>query len=709
MSSLNPDAVVRVRDWSPGFQDSPEPDTLPNGAMPDARNCLVVSGQLSARGSRAVLRRRGGSELCNATVIAAGKTVDALTAFRRDGASDQLLAACDGKLVVFDEIARTFTQVGATAPFTAGRPARFAFHNNQAYICDGVVNQRYNGTALLPVGFAAPTGAPALSAVAPSGAGVTGTFEGFAVWYDQATTHESDRSAVSAQVACSAQDRRWTKPAGTPPANVTHWRVYCRRVDTNEINFFLVGSAAVATGTLTESVIDAARTQPGPQPSVNTEPPYPFEWISVWKGHGIACRLNDSSFYVSKQGDLEAWDARNLFKVQRNEPLRSGVPFGTQFVLQTDSASFLLRGDRVPFTVEDLHSEYGNVSQEAAVEVDGWLYAWDRRRGPYRTNTVEWEALGDNRIQSILNTVDRLELSGVRAEYFPAMNMVVWAVPLTDSPRRRTLLAFNYRLNCWHPPITGLEYASLATFCDRDGVLGLYAGDYWGRVYKLFTGSVDGTPDGSTFSAPITAASSGSVTSAGAGFYTAGSGLVGMPAAVESPAGAWQWVRVASNTGDTLTFDTVNGPSLDPVPATDGTWKVHVGAIRAYCSMPMWDFDDPYRRKRPHWIEFQGEVEADGQTPTVEVYYDGSPSVDESFTLRLPASQHGMVWDRGLWDIDTWAARVAGRRVPRRRRLSRTFHQIQIVLRHYHPHQGFALLGVQVTADLLLRRRTVSV
>lgn len=710
MSALQPNAIVTVRDFSPGFQSTPEPDTLPSGATPDAANVLVVSGQVSAVGARAVLRRRPGCALLNATAIGAQKAVDALVSFRRDTALDVLTAVCDGKLLTYDDATAAFVQVGGTAPFTAGNPTRFAFHRNQAYICDGVVNKRYNGTSLLDVGFIAPTAAPALAAVAPSSGGVTGTYEGFAVWYDSVTDHESSPSATSAAVAHVAKDRQWTKPAGAPPANVTHWRVYCRRTDTSEVNFFRAGTATVATATLTEATSDTARRDIGPAVNVNDPPPAAFAFIAVWKGYGIGVKPNDASFYVSKQDDLESWDARNVFLVQRNTPIRSGLPYGTKFIIQTDSASFLVTGDKHPFLVEDLHSEYGNVSQTSAQEVDGWFYGWDRRRGPYRTNTVDWEALGDSRIQSTLDAVNRSYLSDVRLEHFPAMNLLAWAVPNVGSSRRRTLLLYNYRLGCWHPPMTGLEYASLATFCDSTGVLRFYAGDYWGRVYELFTRSVDGTPDGTSFSATITAATDSTIEALAATFYTGGSHLAGIPVAIESPAGEWQWSRIASNTEDTLTLDTTYGSPLETVPdPTTGTWTVHVGAIRAYWTSPLWDFGDPYRRKSPYWVEFQGEVDADGHKPLVEVSYDGNPSVDESFELTLPATMAGLVWDAGLWDVGRWTSRPVGRRVPRKRRLSRTFHQVQITMRMYKPFQDLAIEGIQLTADFHARRRTASV
>jgi hypothetical protein len=49
MSLVQPEFDYQVRSFHPGFLDSPEPDTLPHGATPDAKNCLFGSIQLRGR------------------------------------------------------------------------------------------------------------------------------------------------------------------------------------------------------------------------------------------------------------------------------------------------------------------------------------------------------------------------------------------------------------------------------------------------------------------------------------------------------------------------------------------------------------------------------------------------------------------------------------------------------------------------------------
>jgi hypothetical protein len=83
-----------VRSFHPGFIDSPEPDTLPHGATPDAKNCLFGGIQLRgafmsasrrarrARDAREAHRRR----LLTPAQVVAGKGFDGLFEFRKVGA-----------------------------------------------------------------------------------------------------------------------------------------------------------------------------------------------------------------------------------------------------------------------------------------------------------------------------------------------------------------------------------------------------------------------------------------------------------------------------------------------------------------------------------------------------------------------------------------------------------------------------------------------
>jgi hypothetical protein len=214
------------------------------------------------------------------------------------------------------------TAVVGGAGFTAGNAARAAFFKNNALIHDGGQNKRYDGTTVFDLGFVKPTSATNITAIAPIGAGVTGTFEAYYVWYDSVMDHESSPSPItSSTTVLVAQARRHTKPGGAPVANVTHWRVYVRRTDTAEFNFFRAATVAIGTASADEELSDAARRDAGagPYSSDNDPPPGAFTILQTWKGYGIGVRPSDDSYYVSKQGDLESWPPRNRFYVNRGD------------------------------------------------------------------------------------------------------------------------------------------------------------------------------------------------------------------------------------------------------------------------------------------------------------------------------------------------------------------------------------------------------
>jgi hypothetical protein len=475
MSFVDPRSQFASKDFSGGYLDTPEPDSLPQSASPSAKNCLLISVQRSEDigAARAVLRKRLGTRLVNPTAMTSSKTVDGLFEFQREGATSELLAVCNGLLKKFDNV-DTFNAVTAGSGFTVGNPTRMLAFRNNAFVSDGVQNLRYNGTQCWTVGFIAPTAAPAIAVVA--GPGVTGTYEGYAVWYDSVMDHESSPSAVTAATAFANQQRQWTKPAGAPPANVDFWRIYCRRTDTNERNYFRCASVAIATANVTESVSDGARTELGPNPSDNDVPPA-FALQEEFKGFRLGVKTNSSDLYVSKQYDAESQHPKNVFPIGGkgdSKPLRCVKKFGEECLLQKPRRTYRIVGDRLPFQFVPVHSSLGNVSQEAGIEVRGWFYAYDEIVGPYRTDLSRWQPLADNRIVTTITSVNRQNLDQIRAEHVPLYNLIIWAVPTTTS-RKRTLLAYNYVLDAWLPPITGFEYSSLSQFTTTDGQLGVYS------------------------------------------------------------------------------------------------------------------------------------------------------------------------------------------------------------------------------------------
>lgn len=727
MSYTNPAFRLLQRDFSGGFMDTPEADTLPPGSSPDAKNCLLVSveNQLNNFGGvdkrRAVIRRDPGALLLNPTAIASKKSVDGLFEFLRENAAGQLIAACNGALSLYDNLTSFAAITGGTG-FTPGNSVRMSVFRNNAFFCDGSQNLRYNGTQCFGTGFAAPTGAPGLADGGAGGALGAATWEGFAVWYDSVMDHPSDWSQIATQLVLGAnRQRQWTKPTGAPPANVDNWRIFCRRVDTNERNYFLVGTVPIGTATFTESISDLARTIPSDNVNENLPPSQAFAIMQEWKGFCLGVPSASSMLNVSKQFDAESWNPKNQFPVGGkgdSKPVRSIRKYGDDVVIQKPRTSYSVFAPNgvLPFQIVPIHSSLGNVSQESAVEVRGWLYGWDEVVGPYRTNLTDWHPLADNRIANTAASVNRLALDQIRAEHDPIHNLIIWAVP-TSSARKRTLLRYNYVLDRWLPPRTGMEYSSLSQFTTTAGAAGVYFGDYWGRIYQMYTQESDGPPSGSLvarvlsstmstvtcdFEQTINADGSVTTSSTPVAFYATADGLAGMPYALVDSAGNWTWGIIASNTGSVVTVDTINGTLLNPLP--DSTWTLVIGGINGYWWTPPLDFDIPDMRKLARWFLVQARTAASTYSMNMIVRLDQHVVDDQDFSIAFPIA--GMAWGIGRWGIDTWGADPP--EAMRKHRLMRSFAYIQFRFSNFLPNQPWVLTAYGLGADPLKDQRATS-
>lgn len=369
--------------------------------------------------------------------------------------------------------------------------------------------------------------------------------------------------------------------------------------------------------------------------------------------------------------------------------------------------SWHLVGTRVPFDIEDLQGSYGCVSQEAGIEVGGRFYAWDEVKGPYWTDLgANWVTIGDLTIATTLKSVNRQALEDIRAVHDEVNNLIIWAVPTIGSVRKRTLLAYHYLLGVWLPPITGLEYGALTQYTTNAGVLGVYVGDYWGRVYQLFQTDRDGlpvSPSNLTKQGTVTSATANTLTDSTANFYTTGSGLVGMPVAVRSPAGVWQWRRIFSNTGTSITIDTTNGTAWTNVPQAPtptATWTYILAGIEWYWTTPILDGGNPGRQKRAHWLQVQ-------QTPAAGNYaFDvfarfGSSGTDLQLGFRTQAA--GALWGEAIWGESLWSGNARARPMTKRR-LERAPFSMAFRFQNFYPDQPVELLGYQVGSDWLTRR-----
>lgn len=705
MSFSRPAYDVFNRDFSAGYLDSPQNDQLPLSATPDARNAMLINAQvgqstaLSIGSRQASMRRRKGARLINPSAMASATPVESLLNYERDNAAAIMLAVCNGGLFSWDG-ATTYTAIAGAGvgTFTTGRPVQACFHKNLAFLMDGDRTKLYDGTTFGDPGLSTPI-APGLAVAA--GPGVTGDYDGYITWVNSGRVIESSPGAIAATVTFANQKRQWTQPAGAP-ASATHWRVYCRK--STERQYYQTGvDQLVATATYTESIADGARTQPGPDQSSNDAPPA-FEGMVNWNGYGIAWQRNASEVWVSKLNFLESWNPNWVIALKRNQKVRSVALVGEDVIIQTETQTFTLEGDKFPFRLKNLHTQFGNASAQSWQEIDGVVFAFDKKRGPYQTDTVNFVSIADNKIKTFLSTLNVSEVGNIRSVHYQADNLVLWSVSVGTYTRRRYILAYNYRLRAWLPPMNGLEFASFVEFTKSDNTVALFMGDYWGRVYQFLDTERDGVPSGTDHTKPITAATSSVITCGAAAFYTTGDGLAGIPVGILSPTGAWQIRRIQSNTGTVLTLDTINDPVLATVPAAGGTWTAVVGLIEYYWWTPWMDMNTPQVQKRGGYLLVQGGSSNATNGLDVALRFNGISSVQTTKNISFPNT--GGVWGVSQWGSATWGGGAVKK--VKRKRIGRAFYAIQIRFSNYYPDQPFEISGYGVGADPLPRRRAAN-
>ena len=202
--------------------------------------------------------------------------------------------------------------------------------------------------------------------------------------------------------------------------------------------------------------------------------------------------------------------------------------------------------------------------------------------------------------------------------------------------RRRTLLCYHYLLGCWLPPMTGFEYASLPGSGPVTGMSAATWATSGGGSISSSPGA-DGVPQGTFSLGTVQSASLTTVTIQPGPdipeLYTEGSGLSGMPVAVFSPAGLWQWRRIASNNATTITLDTLNGAPWSVVPQPG--WPILVGGIEWYWYTPYYDVDVPEMKKRGAWLTMQMRTAVPSHVLLVDVYVNENPAPDAPAVLSV--------------------------------------------------------------------------
>ncbi len=686
-----------VRDFSAGYLDTPESDSVPLGAVVFGENAEFESTSILNGVPSAKLAKRRGCRLLTVTSLDLGKKVDGIFEFRRPGFDALLCAVVDGQLWrrVDDD---AWIAIGS-AVFAPGQPVHGRVMLDNLFLTDGFTTRRFDGISLFPVGEAAPTAATDMTTGAGA-PGVTGTWEAFYTWYDSTEDVDSSPSPTTAELVTVTGTRIHTKPTGSPASNITHWRAWVRSVSSSEIRFYLAATVSVATSTWSEETTDVLRNVPGPRDDNENDPAPAFLLMAPWKGYGVGVELNAGTFWLSKQGNVHAWHPADVFKVSGEEPVTTAKQYGTEFLLQTPHATWRLIGTQKPFELRDVLGSWGNANQSSSAEVDGRYYGWDRVRGPYVTDLASWMSLADQRIEKLVASANESVLNDIRVVVRERDNLIGWSFATGHERRKRVLIWFNYHINAWLPPWTGPEWASFCEFTEPDREVGTFMGDEWGRVWELFRDDRDG-PKNDDVSGSVTSSSSSVVTCSGATFNTDGSGLAGTRMYhLAAATGAWQCRQLISNTGTALTVDTANESVLDPVPVSGDT--VVVCGIGWFMRMAVWDFGRPELSQKVHLVHVQAR--AQGPTHVLETLLrvNDEDTIEQTYNFVFPTKLSALVFGTGVYGTGLHAD---AKRATRKLTINMSPYTIQPEFRNFYADQPMTLVGYGFTADALPRAR----
>jgi hypothetical protein len=196
--------------------------------------------------------------------------------------------------------------------------------------------------------------------------------------------------------------------------------------------------------------------------------------ISAWNGLLIGKTETWHQLIASSSGD---------FQFESVEAARH-VPINSQCVVKAPVGGFDY-GDRYGLFFVNRYGAFVSTG----LHVDS---LWNTSRGKTISDVLNWwDTTETPRLD-----LDYLHLTC--GEYWPARNWIVWAVPMILSSgsgpqaSNNRLIVYDLTLGAWLPPFT-ISAASLCTAYHYNpnapgklGDLGLYAGDYQGRVIRLF-------------------------------------------------------------------------------------------------------------------------------------------------------------------------------------------------------------------------------
>lgn len=370
---------------------------------------------------------------------------------------------------------------------------------------------RIDGDTWAEAGIAAPTATPMLTQGAV-GALVAGNYIGVQTFVNSATDYESNPGPASPVLALAAgrQIDYGGLEVSTDPF-VDRTRLYRTLENQTGVYFYVTELANGTTSYVGDNLIPAllGRTVS----FQNGMPPAGLVAGCVHKERVFATDGRDV-FYT---GFLlaEGFGSENIIPVAPDDggKVRALCSSGERLIIGKNTGVHYLTGvDAATFGLFTLTDKYGCDSHQSMKSVEGNLFWYGTGKQVFRSKDgAPPEPISDPRVKAILAEISTAQELYIVGTVFPNLGWYLLSIPQgapgadVEDYRNAMVLIYNYRSGVW----TTFDDASLGprfiqSLTDADGLLGLYASFYDGRLYSYNDHTVGTAADGGALQAVLT-------------------------------------------------------------------------------------------------------------------------------------------------------------------------------------------------------------
>lgn len=667
---------------------------------------MTAQGGISPGGEKAVVRKRKGASISNATPITGSPAIIGQYAYRKFANLGgtytlyHLLVSATGRLDILNSDGTTSAaDAGDTTPFTSGDfLPDFASANNMAFMVNKHGDSaKYNGTNVQNFGIVRPTvGTMAITDSTVSGLH-NGTYEARVTFYNANTGQESSSSdSTTATVTVTNKKLTWANIPTSSDTQVTARRLYLRNTATMT-NFYQAGVISDnTTTTFLSNVADANLVILSPDIAENNPPPPNIQYIEA---HLSRLFVSDgANIYYSKTGFPEAFDPNNTEPVNANDSDQiTGIHSAAQvlMIFKRTQLYALVGTDPASWSIQLISGDVGCVAHRSVVTVEGITYWWSLK-GP-----MAWDGEGLPKpigTPVILPTIDSTALNyavfdHIAAEVDLTNEHVMFAVPTINSTRNDIMLPFNYRIGIWESDRWNpFDVASMAQVEDANKIPWVRIGSYSGQVFQWWNDTNDAVPTSCTRTGVITAATGTTITDSAAAFTTTGGKLVDRYVYILDAASVnIQRLRITANTSTVLTVD-----SGTPITGTVTGLTYIVGGPGFSYDTGWIDSGLPFHKKRREFLYTEGISDENG-VMVVTVFLDFD-DINAARTFSIPLAGSGGTWDSSLWDQANWGEAST---IYTRSRVGRTSRVWRVRVANYFADQDIVVNKIGMRSELL--------